>query len=194
MYSLISTFLGRWVDKQLRGKSGVAAINQARDCLKYVGGVHFTILSVIIIAATFIPRGSFSFNPKAIDESLLKSDEESDVHSDDDIKEIKYQQRDSFAPQDITGDAVGALAQNTAARVHLASKLAPSSFFFPLVKIAAVCTSFRHLVTVPVLACSILCSYISWRPSFHASVSCINDFQCIRLWALCLTLCVRIYD
>ncbi|SPO24395.1 uncharacterized protein UTRI_03663 [Ustilago trichophora] len=117
MYSLISTFLGRWVDKQLRGKTGVAAINQARDCLKYVGGVHFVILSVIIIAATFIPKGSFAFNPKAIDESLLKADEESDNQSEDDIKEAKYQERDSFAPHDIQSDAVGALAQNPAARV-----------------------------------------------------------------------------
>ena len=114
MYSVISTFLGRWVDKQLRGLSGTRAINQARDCLKYIGGVHFTILSVIIIAATFIPKGSFSLNPKAIDTSLLKGDEES---TSEDIKEAKYQGRDSFAPNDIQGAAVGALAQNPAARV-----------------------------------------------------------------------------
>ncbi|EST05170.1 Major facilitator superfamily [Kalmanozyma brasiliensis GHG001] len=117
MYSLISTFLGRWVDRRLRGLSGVAAIERARDSLKYVGGVHFTILSIIIIAATFIPKGSLAFNPKTIDPSLLKnSDEESDTSSQE-IKEAKYQERDSFAPQDIQGDAVGALAQNTAARV-----------------------------------------------------------------------------
>lgn len=117
MYSLISTFLGRWVDAQLRGKTGAAAIDQAREALKMVGGVHFTILSVIIIASTFIPKGSFAFNPKAIDQSLLKSDEESDMQSEDELKEEKYQKRDSFAPHDISTDAVGALAQNPAARV-----------------------------------------------------------------------------
>ncbi|KAJ1018242.1 hypothetical protein NDA18_006401 [Ustilago nuda] len=114
MYSVISTFLGRWVDKQLRGLSGTRAINQARDCLKYIGAVHFTILSVIIIVATFIPKGSFSLNPKAIDTSLLKGDEEL---TSEDIKEAKYQERDSFGPNDIQGDVIGALAQSPAARV-----------------------------------------------------------------------------
>ncbi|PWY99501.1 hypothetical protein BCV70DRAFT_119590 [Testicularia cyperi] len=121
MYALISTFLGRWVDRQLRGKTGAAAIAQARDCLKYVGGVHFTILSIVIIAATFIPKGAFALNPKVIDPSLLKADEETTSYDgSDDLKKDKeetYQTRDSFTPQDIQGDAVGALAQNTAARV-----------------------------------------------------------------------------
>lgn len=29
--------------------------------------VHFTVCSVIIFLATFVPKGSFAFNPKAID-------------------------------------------------------------------------------------------------------------------------------
>lgn len=123
MYALISTFLGRWVDSRLRGLTGAAAIARARDCLKYVGGVHFTILSVIIIAATFIPRGAFAFNPKVIDESLLKSDEETsyddDSSNEDHLKkELRNEHHNTeFAPQDIQGDAAGALAQNPAARV-----------------------------------------------------------------------------
>lgn len=37
LYAVISTLLGRWVDSRLRGFSGAATVEPARDALKYVG-------------------------------------------------------------------------------------------------------------------------------------------------------------
>ncbi|SPO37524.1 uncharacterized protein PSFLO_02999 [Pseudozyma flocculosa] len=125
LYSVISTLLGRWVDSRLKGLKGAATVEPARDALKYVGGVHFTILSVIIIASTFIPKGSFSFNPKVIDESLLKISDEETVSGesrgaddyDDDLKKHAEEKGLHFDPKqdDISKDGVGILAQNPAA-------------------------------------------------------------------------------
>jgi hypothetical protein len=61
LYAVLSAVLGRWVDKELT--SGTSA----REVLKYVGGVQFTILCVLVIAASCIPRGSLSFNPQLIE-------------------------------------------------------------------------------------------------------------------------------
>jgi hypothetical protein len=47
--------LGHWIDQQ--PSDGI------QSALKFNAGVQFTVLSVIILASTFIPRGSFAFNP-----------------------------------------------------------------------------------------------------------------------------------
>ncbi|KAF9260758.1 hypothetical protein L218DRAFT_572536 [Marasmius fiardii PR-910] len=65
LYAVLSTVLGNWVDKRLRGTTGAAdAAAKARDALKMIGGVQFSILCVIVFASTFIPKGALSFNPK----------------------------------------------------------------------------------------------------------------------------------
>ncbi|KAL0574381.1 hypothetical protein V5O48_007582 [Marasmius crinis-equi] len=87
LYSVLSTVLGKWVDKKIAGFSGDAAAAPARDALKYIGGVQFTILCVIVIASTFIPKGSLAFNPKDDDfngERAQQSDKDS--ASDDELK------------------------------------------------------------------------------------------------------------
>jgi hypothetical protein len=69
------------VDKYL--KSG----NSARDALKYIGGVQFTVLCVIMLASTLVPRGAFSFNPKVIDSApLAPADAERQSRDEDDLK------------------------------------------------------------------------------------------------------------
>lgn len=61
MYAVLSSVLGNWVDKQIKAKIS------AREVLKYVGGVQFTILCVLVLAASCIPRGALSFNPQLIE-------------------------------------------------------------------------------------------------------------------------------
>ncbi|CAD6920843.1 unnamed protein product [Tilletia controversa] len=94
IYALISTFLGRWVDSQINGAKGAAAVGPAKNALVYVAGVHFTILSAIIISSTFIPRGALAFNPKAEEDLATPTDEEvasaqngSDADDEYDVKE-----------------------------------------------------------------------------------------------------------
>ena len=75
---MLSTVLGNWVDKYL--KQG----HSARDALKYVGGVQFVVLCVIMLVSTFVPRGAFAFNPKVIDGALPSpNDPEHQSHDED---------------------------------------------------------------------------------------------------------------
>ncbi|KAL0580558.1 hypothetical protein V5O48_001468 [Marasmius crinis-equi] len=101
LYSILSTVLGRWIDNQVGSATGDAAAASARVALKYIGGVQFTVLCVVVMVSTFIPRGSFAFNPKDEDFNVdqasnfdnrsldLRSDElgfvktrETDTHSE----------------------------------------------------------------------------------------------------------------
>jgi hypothetical protein len=72
MYAVISSVLGKWVDKQLVKKV------TPQEILKRVGGIQFSILCVIVLLATLIPRGALSFNPKMVEgaTSVEQEDEE----------------------------------------------------------------------------------------------------------------------
>ena len=60
IYAIISPVIGGWLDK--------LPASQKNDYFKYIGGVMFTILGVIIFAATLTPRGAFKLNPEILDE------------------------------------------------------------------------------------------------------------------------------
>jgi hypothetical protein len=59
--AVLSTVLGNWVDTYLdKGHS-------AREALKFVGGVQYSVLCFIMLVATFVPRDAFALNPWRID-------------------------------------------------------------------------------------------------------------------------------
>jgi hypothetical protein len=76
LYAVLSAVLGKWVDSQLIATNSTTLAASAREALKYVGGTHFTVLSVVVLASTFIPKGSFALNPKVIDDVQPILDEE----------------------------------------------------------------------------------------------------------------------
>ncbi|KAJ2921500.1 hypothetical protein H1R20_g15594, partial [Candolleomyces eurysporus] len=57
LYAVLSVALGHVIDDN---KGDIF------KGLTTVGGVHFSICCVIILASTFVPKGAFSFNPKAL--------------------------------------------------------------------------------------------------------------------------------
>ncbi|KAG8766720.1 hypothetical protein FRC20_006190 [Serendipita sp. 405] len=67
IYAILGAVLGSYIDKVFKEDGNIyrALIN--------VGGVHFTILSVIIIAATLVPLGALRLNPR-----LTKNEKETD--------------------------------------------------------------------------------------------------------------------
>lgn len=94
-YAVLSSVLGKWVDKQLAGLKGNAVTAAAaRDALKYIGGVQFSILAVVVILSTFIPRGALSFNPKLI-EGHNSVDEEA-AGEKAEVKEARDEKFDSL--------------------------------------------------------------------------------------------------
>lgn len=80
IYAITSPLLGRYIDKvSKRNNSNIS------EAFKNIAGVQFTIIAVLIFAATFIPRGALSFNPdtlygerldKGLDEELIEDGDE----------------------------------------------------------------------------------------------------------------------
>lgn len=67
-FVLLSMLLGRYTDGQLKELTGPELIATAKEVLKYVGGVLCSGLCVLILAISFIPKGSFAWNPTLIDD------------------------------------------------------------------------------------------------------------------------------
>ncbi|KIM33235.1 hypothetical protein M408DRAFT_61521 [Serendipita vermifera MAFF 305830] len=67
IYAILSPTLGKYVDSTI-ASSGVHA------ALYNIGGVHFTVLSAIILLATLIPKGALSLNPTLLHNEDLNSD------------------------------------------------------------------------------------------------------------------------
>ncbi|KAJ8091066.1 hypothetical protein PM082_024677 [Marasmius tenuissimus] len=63
-YAVLSTVLGQWVDKRIGDATGEAAAASAREALKFIGGVQFSVLGAIVMLSTFIPKRAFAFNPR----------------------------------------------------------------------------------------------------------------------------------
>lgn len=58
-YAILQPTLGAYVDKKLK-------TDGPHYALKYVGGVQFTVIGIILFCSTFIPRGAFAFNPQLL--------------------------------------------------------------------------------------------------------------------------------
>ncbi|KAI9017424.1 hypothetical protein BC832DRAFT_596546 [Gaertneriomyces semiglobifer] len=72
IYAIMNPVLGRWLDRlsKTRGEEG------EREYFFWIGGVMFTACGVVIMAATFVPKGSFAFNPDLDAEYGSEVDEE----------------------------------------------------------------------------------------------------------------------
>lgn len=85
-YAIVSPLLGRYVDK-VYNRTGGSKGGNVREAVQNIGGVHFTIIFVIVMTATFVPRGAFSLNPKIISGEVLDTDlsdsESRDSHQED---------------------------------------------------------------------------------------------------------------
>lgn len=80
MNAVFSSVLGAVVDKEFTAEGNIYT------SLQMVGGVHFTVCSVIIFLATFIPKGSFALNPKAIDGIRNEQEFSEDASVGSDVK------------------------------------------------------------------------------------------------------------
>lgn len=88
IYAITSPLLGRYIDKVSKRNKG-----NISEAFKNIAGVQFTIIAVLIIAATFIPKGALSFNPDTLyGERLDKElDEESSEDGDVDQKKVELE-------------------------------------------------------------------------------------------------------
>jgi MFS family permease len=100
IYAIISPLVGKYIDKVFAETGGEKNGGTIRPALRNIVGVQFTILSVIIFCATFVPRGAFHLNPKLLDEVELNTDEESSGGEEDTKKEDTIEM---IVPIDRTG-------------------------------------------------------------------------------------------
>ena len=73
-YSIASPILGSYVD-------GVSARNNGNvhSAIFHVGGIQFSVISGMVMLATFVPRGAFRLNPKILEGEDLEGYRERDM-------------------------------------------------------------------------------------------------------------------
>jgi flagellar biosynthesis protein FliQ len=77
IYAIAGPLLGRYLDRVF------AQTGSIHSALVNVGGVQFTIIFAIIMAATFVPDGALSFNPKMLNNEDLESELEENMGVDE---------------------------------------------------------------------------------------------------------------
>ncbi|KAF2218758.1 hypothetical protein BDZ85DRAFT_269770 [Elsinoe ampelina] len=76
LYAIFNPVLGAYIDRVDQADRRARGVSQGdvRPAVRNIAGVQFTILAAIVIAATFIPKGSFAFNPPALYGEQLDKD------------------------------------------------------------------------------------------------------------------------
>ncbi|PWY92870.1 hypothetical protein BO70DRAFT_367856 [Aspergillus heteromorphus CBS 117.55] len=75
LYAVISPILGSYIDRvyiQTGGSTGGGDIHHA---IRYVASVQFSIISLLVMVASFVPRGSLALNPWALEEEDLEEED-----------------------------------------------------------------------------------------------------------------------
>jgi hypothetical protein len=71
LYAITSPILGSYIDHIYEKTGGPEGGGNIFEAIRNVGSVQFTIVAVLVLIATFMPRRSFSLNPKVLhDEDL----------------------------------------------------------------------------------------------------------------------------
>ncbi|CZS98470.1 uncharacterized protein RCO7_04166 [Rhynchosporium graminicola] len=70
LYAILSPLLGTYIDDVYTRK------NDVHEAIKYIGGIQFSVIAGVILAATLVPRGSFSLNPKKLNGDIKVTDAE----------------------------------------------------------------------------------------------------------------------
>ncbi|KAG0378715.1 hypothetical protein BGX24_003001 [Mortierella sp. AD032] len=90
LYAILGPTLGKYIDKSFLENN-----KDIHPALMNVGGVLYTCVCVVLLAATFIPKGSFALNPSLIDDTVIEDEadeyyrKQAEQQQQDEIKEIK---------------------------------------------------------------------------------------------------------
>lgn len=90
IYAIASACLGTYIDR-ISDRDN----DEIHGAILNVAGVQFTIIAVLGMASSFVPKGAFSLNPKMISDEALDmdmEDEEDDVDDvdDEDVEDLEY--------------------------------------------------------------------------------------------------------
>ncbi|KAH7125550.1 major facilitator superfamily domain-containing protein [Dendryphion nanum] len=95
-YAITSPLLGSYIDRVSNQNN-----QDIRPAITNVAGVQFTIIFVLVMTSTFVPKGAFRFNPEML------SDEPLDEDIDDDdfmsgLDDLSIKQKDTHRMRDVS--------------------------------------------------------------------------------------------
>lgn len=70
LYAITSPIFGSYID-HVYEETGGPEHGNIFEAIRNVGSVQFSVVAVLVLAATFVPRGSMSLNPKMLNEEDL---------------------------------------------------------------------------------------------------------------------------
>ncbi|KAF9348575.1 hypothetical protein BGX26_013029 [Mortierella sp. AD094] len=82
LYAVLGVVLGRVIDAA-KDKGDI------HPALVYVGGVMYSVVCVVLLLSTFIPKGSFSLNPDIIDDVEVRDEDEFEAETAAYTSELK---------------------------------------------------------------------------------------------------------
>ncbi|ODH52459.1 hypothetical protein GX48_01239 [Paracoccidioides brasiliensis] len=86
IYAITSPMLGRYIDIVFNESGGAEHDGDIHPAIMNIGAIQFTILSIMILAATFVPQGAFAFNPQMLFKQRLDTEIAKPSKLDDEVK------------------------------------------------------------------------------------------------------------
>ncbi|KAF2633220.1 hypothetical protein BU25DRAFT_327394 [Macroventuria anomochaeta] len=68
-YAIASVCLGTYIDRVSDANN-----DQIQPAIRNVAGIQFTIIAMLVMTSTFVPKGAFAFNPKMLSDEALDTD------------------------------------------------------------------------------------------------------------------------
>lgn len=90
MYAIASVSLGTYIDRVSDRNN-----EQVQSAIFNVAGVQYTVIFGLVMAATFVPKGAFSLNPKMLSDEFLDTDLE-----DEELEYIPHEHSKGKASQE----------------------------------------------------------------------------------------------
>ena len=87
IYAICSPLLGKYIDGVYNRTGGSEDGGTIKPALRNTAGVQFTILSIVVLASTFVPHGALSLNPKMLHGQALDKELHHKGGSSEDIEE-----------------------------------------------------------------------------------------------------------
>ena len=84
IYAIASPLLGRYIDS-VYARTGGSGGGDIHAAIRNTAGVQFTLIMLIVLSSTFIPRGALAFNPKMLNDEVLDKELEHDSGSEMDF-------------------------------------------------------------------------------------------------------------
>ncbi|KAK5699744.1 hypothetical protein LTR97_005875 [Elasticomyces elasticus] len=73
LYAILSPLLGRYIDS-VYTRTGGSNGGDVHEAVYNLAGVQFTVLTIVVILSTFIPKGAVAFNPPFLEGQKLDSE------------------------------------------------------------------------------------------------------------------------